>query len=370
VDSAAGIVINGTANIGYINLYAIPGKNLPMEQILRKSLNRLLYSTVRTLHHQMSIGTSTAENSQMHSSTEIISKLQELRFEKPILNHRDVIDYGSTGFVADPFLFCDSDGIYHLFFEVFSPQITPTASIGHAISQDSGVSWRYDRIVFQTDRHVSFPFVFSKGGQVYLLPDLSNKGERYSPARLYRSTDFPVGWEPVADIINADHKCLDTVLFEHDGLWWAIMGGGNNDEIRVYFSEVLTAVEWVPHPENPVVTDRCEAGRPAGRPVVSDNSIIVFYQDCRKEYGSAVNAYELVQLSQTTYEDRKLTEKPVLSGVGGIAWNSGRMHHVDMQTVDDTLLIAVDGDVGWGRNQYTGSLWSIGFESVDITVDE
>lgn len=340
-----------------------------MKHALRRSLNRLLYTAVTTLHHRVTTATEDPSNHGGDDSTDVVSALMGTRFDAPVLSHRDVTDYGSTGFVADPFLFRESGGRYHLFFEVFSPTETPTASIGHAISDDGGDSWSYDRIVFRTDRHVSFPYVFSEGDEVYLLPDLSNDDASYSPARLYRATEFPTTWAPVADIVDADHQCLDTVVFEHDGTWWAVMGGGANDELRVYFSDTLTTPDWSPHPENPVVTDRKEGGRPAGRPLVSGDSITMFCQDCRDGYGSAVNAYEIVRLTESEYEDRRVPETPVLSGVGGVAWNSGRMHHVDAQVTDGALLFAVDGDVGWGRNQYTGSLWSIGFESVATSRD-
>ena len=147
------------------------------------------------------------------------------------------------------------------------------------------------------------------------------------------------------------------------------MGSGDNNEIRVYFSDTLTTPKWTSHPKNPVVTDRSEAGRPAGRPVISNNSILIFFQDSRQEYGSAVNAYEIVQLNETGYKDKKLDGNPILSGTGGLSWNSGRMHQIDAQIINENLLIAVDGDIGWGRNQYTGSLWSIGLHSINSNTD-
>jgi hypothetical protein len=138
------------------------------------------------------------------------------------------------------------------------------------------------------------------------------------------------------------------------------MGSGNNDELRVYFNDTLESPNWNPHPKNPVVSNRIQAGRPAGRPLVQDK-ITLFLQDSKEEYGSGVRAYEVTELTPAAYSDSPLFTEPILEGTEGIGWNSGRMHHIDIQESDDEIYCAVDGDVGCGRNRISGSMWSIGF---------
>ncbi|WP_136715452.1 glucosamine inositolphosphorylceramide transferase family protein [Halorientalis salina] len=269
-------------------------------------------------------------------------------------------DHGELGFVADPFLHSVGDEL-HLFFEVFSPLRDPTAAIGHAVSENPGQEWTYTGLALSIDRHLSFPYVFAADGEIYMVPDIANSGKYRAPARLYWASEFPHEWEPIADIITGPDKYQDTVVFQKGSRWWAIAGTGANDEISVYYSEDLTKPNWTPHPDNPVVADRPTAGRPAGRPIVTDDAIIAFFQDSTGEYGSGLRAYEITTLDTSTYEERPLFEEPVLVGTGGVGWNSGRMHHLDLRMIDGELYCAYDGDVGFGRNRVSGSMWAIGF---------
>ncbi|ACM56667.1 glucosamine inositolphosphorylceramide transferase family protein [Halorubrum lacusprofundi] len=295
-----------------------------------------------------------------------LDRLKGTSLPGPTFRANDVTDHGDLGFVADPFLYVE-DRTMHLFFEVFSPHRDPTAAIGHAVSDDEGESWTYTGLALDTDHHLSFPYVFAANDEIYMVPDIANSGDYRAPARLYRTTAFPLKWEPVTDIIIGPDKYQDTVVFQWGSRWWAITGTGSNDELSVYYSETLTTPGWTPHPENPVVTDRPSAGRPAGRPLVREDSIVAFFQDCTAEYGDQLRAYEITSLDTLTYEDRPLSDNALLGGTGGLGWNSGRMHHLDLQSVDGEIYCAYDGDVGIGRNRVSGSMWSIGVGTTDPT---
>lgn len=295
-------------------------------------------------------------------TTDVRTALDHLKYAslpEPAFRASDVTDHGELGFVADPFLYIE-EGKTHLFFEVFSPYRDPTAAIGHAVSNDKGKSWTYTGLALKTNRHLSFPYVFRNDEETYMLPDIANSSDYRAPARLYRTTNFPLKWEPVADIITGSDKYQDTIVFKWKSRWWAITGTGSNDELSVYYSETLTDSDWTPHPKNPVVTDRPSAGRPAGRPVVQEDGIIAFFQDCTAEYGDKLRAYEIVSLDSSTYKDRQLSDNALLRGTGGLGWNSGRMHHLDLQSVNGEIYCAYDGDVGIGRNLVSGSMWAIG----------
>lgn len=288
----------------------------------------------------------------------ILRELAGSSLEGPSLTVYDVENLNSVNFVADPFLFVTDDAL-HLFFEVRHSDRKPTASIGHAVSRDQGHYWEYDGIVFEIDTHVSYPYIFRANGEIYLLPDIANTAGDLAPARLYKAVDFPSDWEAVVDIIDTNHACTDTTVFEYDDRWWAITSAGQNNKLRVYYNDTLEKSQWSPHRNNPVVTGRPSAGRPAGRPVIRD-TIVAFFQDSKMEYGASVRAYEISELSPTSYRDRPLLKEPILGGTGTIGWNSGRMHHIDLQWHEGTVYCAVDGDVGLGRNRLSGSLWSIG----------
>ena len=295
-----------------------------------------------------------------------LNRLEHAQLPGPVFRTSDVTNHGNLGFVADPFLHVE-DRTVHLFFEVFSPHRDPTAAIGHAVSGDEGKSWTYTGLALKADHHLSFPYVFTAADEIYMVPDIANSDDYRAPARLYRTTSFPLKWEPVADIITGPDKYQDTIVFQWGSRWWAITGTGSNDELSVYYSKTLTAPDWTPHPENPVVTDRPSAGRPAGRPLMREDSIVAFFQDCTAEYGDKLRAYEITSLDTLTYEDRPMYDGALLEGSSGLGWNSGRMHHLDIQSVNGKIHCAYDGDVGVGRNQISGSMWAIGVGTTDST---
>lgn len=278
----------------------------------------------------------------------------------PVLTAGDVTDYGAVDYVADPFLYVTADGEWHMFFEVFNPNRTPDAVIGHATSPDGGRTWEYDRVVLDTGSHLSFPYVFKHDGTHYMIPE--EGGPDGTTVTLYEAVSFPTEWRPAHALISGDHGTDDTVVFRWNDRWWAIVGESvYANRLYVYHSDSLLADDWTPHEGNPVVDDRPTATRPAGRPVVRDDRLLVFYQDCAARYGDDVRAFEITDLSPSTYADRDRLESPLLSGTGDLfGWNSGAMHHVDPWYVGSEWRCAVDGNVGFGQSVLSDQHWAIG----------
>lgn len=278
--------------------------------------------------------------------------------DRPVLTAGDVTDFGDTEAVADPFLFVTDAGDWHMFFEVYDGDREPTAAIAHATSADAGRTWQYDRVVLATDVHLSFPYVFRHAGEHYMLPDPWSKTDRQAPITLYRARSFPTEWTPVAEVLSPERPMHDCVLFHRDGRWWALVGDQQN--LYVYHSEALEADGWRPHEANPVVQGRPSAARPAGRPVVRPEYVLVFLQDCARRYGHRVRAYRVTELSASTYTDHEVPESPVLEPRNGrFGWNSGATHHVDPWYVGDRWRCAVDGNVDLGVSEF-GDMWAIG----------
>jgi len=77
--------------------------------------------------------------------------------------------------------------------------------------------------------------------------------------------------------------------------------------------------------------------------LVLNDKIIRFAQDCYPQYGYQVRAFEISGLSTTTYEEREVQDKPILTASGS-GWNADGMHHVDPCLTDDRgWVAAVDG---------------------------
>lgn len=283
----------------------------------------------------------------------------------PVLTAADVTDYGEVDFVADPFLFIPETGPWRLFFEVYNRDRQPTGVIGHATSTDGGRSWEYDHLVLEDDVHLAFPYVFSWKGSFYMVPDRWNR-ERPAAIRLFETDSLPGGWQPVSTVVEPDRQLADCVLFRWNGRWWAMLGSDDGrHDLCLYYSNDLLCDEWTPHKRNPVASGRPEAGRPAGRPIVTNDGILVFLQDCAAQYGDKIRAFEVKRLSPTDYADRERPESPILEGSNRrLGWNSGRMHHIDPWYTVDGWRCAVDGNIGWGRRAFGPNHWAIGMYEV------
>lgn len=279
----------------------------------------------------------------------------------PVLTAADVTDYGNVTFVADPFLWFSETGKIHLFFEVFNRDKHPTGVIGHATSENGGRSWQYDRIVLESDVHLAFPYLFRWDDAFYMVPERWDR-ERPAATHLYRTDSLPDGWQQVSTIVAPDRSLADCIVFRWNDRWWAMAGSTDgNYDLCLYHSDELRSDNWTPHEQNPVVSGRPQAARPAGRPIVTENCILVFYQDCTNWYGEKVRAFEIEQLSPTAYVDRERPESPILEASNShIGWNSGRMHHVDPWYTGDGWYCAVDGNIGLGRKMFGPDHWSIG----------
>lgn len=273
--------------------------------------------------------------------------------DNPILTASDVTDFGDVTFVADPFLFIEENDWY-LFFEVYNENRNrPDAPIAYAHSHD-GREWAYQGICLEKQYHTSFPLIWKWEDEYYMCPPTGKDIE------LWRARSFPDDWEFLGNIVDADYYPHDPAIFRYDDRWWAVADQGYTD-VMVYYSDELESLGWTPHPENPVVTDRIDAARPGGRPVVIGDSPYLFFQDLADEYGDKIRAYEVVDLSPTTYRDREVPESPVLAE-SGIGWNAEAMHTFDPWWVGDGWVSAVDGEVN--------GEWSIGlyYTPGDVTV--
>ncbi len=281
----------------------------------------------------------------------------------PVLTARDVTDYGRAGSVADPFLFVTATGDWHMFFEVFNQDADPTAVVGHATSPDGGSSWEYDRVVLRTDDHLSFPYVFQWEGTRYLLPDPWDRSDETADVLLYEAREFPHDWTEAATILSLDDPVSDTVVFRWDGRWWAI--AGDERDLYAFHSPTLRADDWEPHADNPVVRDRPHGARPAGRPVVREEGVLLFLQQCISGYGERVRTFEITDLSPARYEDEEHASSPTVQASDSpVGWNSGKMHHVDPWFDGRTWRCAVDGNIDFGNGVF-GHNWAIGmYESV------
>lgn len=202
-------------------------------------------------------------------------------------------------FLADPFT-VERHGEHYLFVEEF-PFATRKGVIS-AFGLERGNARRLG-VALERHCHLSFPFQFEFAGERFMVPE---SGADRS-VRLYRSTDFPLGWKEEKILLEGVHA-VDTILFEHDSLWWmltTIAGKGpalNNAELHAFYAADPFG-EWRPHALNPVLIDS-RKGRNGG-----------FLRDaqgrpCRVAqvpgftfYGASSAIYRIDEISPSTYRE-------------------------------------------------------------------
>lgn len=280
----------------------------------------------------------------------------------PVLDFSDVNDYGECQYIADPFLITGNGNI-NMFFEIYNPNKDPDAVIGHAVFHEKKESWEYNQVVLNTGKHLSFPFVFCHGSDYYMIPEEGGKGDK--TVNLYKSSNFPIEWEKEKTMLKTDHLVGDTIVFKWKSDWW-LLCGHQDGGLYAYYNqnENFTAGNWEPHNKNPIKNSD-QLSRPAGRPMVFDDSIVLFLQDCEDVYGKKVFAYEVEYLEYNKYSDKKLTQSAIIEAEGRLGWNSARMHHIDPFHTEEGWIYAVDGN-SKGRG-ILGDRWSIGiYDKLDI----
>lgn len=240
----------------------------------------------------------------------------------------------SIQFVGDPFLYREND-TWYLFFEAYIKE----GRIGVAESQD-GLHWRFRRLLDldPVPVHHSFPFIFSDGGDHYLMPESGALQE----VRLYKATSFPDSWGYAATLVSGA-PFVDPVLVRFQDTWWLFVSHSGSQSCFLYFSDSLTS-GWREHPMSPVVRNDRSRARPAGRfPVLADNVVIRLAQRCDSIYGQSVRAFEIDTLTRTRYAEHELPESPILRN-SGHGWNADGMHQFSPWWDTDHWLVAVDGD--------------------------
>lgn len=250
----------------------------------------------------------------------------------PVLTAQHITDV-SAEFVADPFLI-SVDDVWYMYFEVLNAD-TEQGDIGLATSQN-GLEWTYAQIVLDEPFHLSYPYVFEFDNAIYMIPE---SGEADS-VRLYRATDFPTEW--TFERVLLEGYFLDPSIFYHDGMWWLFAVTEATHTLRLYFADDLTST-WQEHPLSPIVTEDLNISRPGGRVVVTGDRIIRYAQDGDPSYGNQVWAFEITELTASTYNEHAI--EPAIVGASGSGWNGYGMHHIDPHQVNepDSWLAAVDG---------------------------
>lgn len=222
-------------------------------------------------------------------------------------------------FYADPFPFVWKNRTF-LFVEDFDHRLG--RGVISAVEFDEHGPLGAPKPVLCSTTHLSYPFVFSAAGEVWMVPETS--GAR--TIDLYRATSFPDRWQHHTTLVCGT-EASDATLFKHGGRWWMTAtvtdGAASYSDALYLWSAESFHGPWAPHRGNPVLIDIASA-RPAGRVTSRNGRLLRPVQDCRGGYGVALGLAEITRLDEDCFEQSVIALlRP------GKSWPGRRIHTVN-----------------------------------------
>ncbi len=227
--------------------------------------------------------------SNLEQKKEHDNKLEELFKNNDYIK----IEAPKDKYYADPQLFKFGSKTY-IFFEEYDY----IKGIISCISVDEKLVISKPIKVLEQPYHLSFPYIFSDGKNIFMVPETSRNGT----IELYISERFPFEWKKYHTILKRVWAS-DTVIFELNGIWWLFTSIKDSNNLTILYSFDLLAKQWLHHNFNN--TDKLH-GRMAGAIFKHNGKLIRPVQCCVPKYGYCVIFYEIITLSRTNYTEKEV----------------------------------------------------------------
>ena len=262
------------------------------------------------------------------------------------ISYEDAQKMSGVDYIADPFLM-KNNGVYFLFVEA---AIKNFGRIDVFSSPDLQ-AWNFEGIALEKGFHLSYPFVFRHKDRLYMIPE----AEKSHAVTLYEAEDFPLAWKKKRQLLEG--RYFDATLLEWNGNVY-LFAIDRSYRLRCFFSAELTQGEFTEHPCSPLgIGDKM---RPAGRPLIYNDSILFPVQSQKKGYGSEVYSLIIKFLSPSRIKYKK--GKALLKPFKDEHFFSHGVHHLDMCRDGSLLVFAMDGRVGTRIRYFRGN-WKKSFNN-------
>lgn len=203
-------------------------------------------------------------------------------------------------FWADPFVYEKNDNYYIFIEELIYKENRGKISV---IEIDEKGNYSIPKAIIERDYHLSYPFLFEEGDDLYILPETSEN----NTIELYKCIEFPLKWE-LDKVLMSGLNAVDSTILKHNNKYWLFCnvleneGASSLDELFLFYSDSLFNDDWIKHPCNPIVSDVSQA-RPAGRIFKENYKLYRPSQDSAKGYGYGMKINEIVELTETSYKE-------------------------------------------------------------------
>lgn len=220
------------------------------------------------------------------------------------LNHYDIKpenilwmrERGSHHYYADPSGFMEENKV-HILMEDYSFRENK-AHISEAVFDPARKSFSIPLMSIETKEHLSYPFIFIHGENIYCLPSSS----LYNHIGLYKRNYSEGAF--MADRVLIDKiDAIDPTLINFNDKWWLFftLKQYSNTHLYLYSSDELYG-GYRPHPKNPVKID-IRSSRPAGLPFIHEGQLFRPAQDCSGIYGRRIAINKVTVLSEQDYQE-------------------------------------------------------------------
>ena len=203
-------------------------------------------------------------------------------------------------FWADPHVIARDDKYF-----IFIEENIYKKGKGHIalIEMDKKGNYQYKGKILEKSYHLSYPFVFEFNKNFYMIPESSSNKK----IEIFKCIEFPNKWEFHGNLMS-DIDAVDSTILFHNNKWWLFTGikendgASNSDELFLFYSQDPTSDQWVPHPQNPVISDVRRA-RPAGKIFSYQNKLYRPSQDGSYHYGYGININQIKKITEFEYEE-------------------------------------------------------------------
>ena len=157
--------------------------------------------------------------------------------------------------------------------------------------------------ILECPYHLSYPFVFEKDGQYFMIPETSAN----HTVDLYECVSFPYKWQFKKNLLT-DIKAVDSTVIFKDNKWWLFTnvvenaGASSLDELFLFYCDDIINCELKSHHSNPIVSD-VRSARPAGPLYYKDGVLFRPSQICAPYYGWGISVNKITKLTEQEYEE-------------------------------------------------------------------
>jgi hypothetical protein len=214
----------------------------------------------------------------------------------------------SQHYLADPFVITE-DGKDYCFVEDYDTALKRGKIAVYELGIDKAT---YIGVALQEDFHLSYPYLFRYEGQLYMCPETSAAGD----IRIYKCQEFPLHWQ-CHKILMSSVSAVDTMVFESNGKWWMLTNidpagwGDFSLELHIFSANSPLEQNWAPHPGNPFLLD-ASCTRNGG--ITHDDGRVfrIAQRQGFSMYGKQTTVNEIVELTESSYVERRVCEIPAL----------------------------------------------------------